>query len=176
METLQSLIEGKAAYSEEIQQAARFCLAETTGDKTPEEMYNELAAAAVDRAELNKRLDYLEKNREIRDSVSLLWLEDIVEKRGVRSVEEALEDASNAMPVVESSVIAIAVMYIAYLLVTGGRKKHKIHARLNADGKMELYEDSELWGPMGIFSILQPLFRQTPGRDTGFPPVADGSQ
>ena len=56
MENIDRLINAKGAPSEVIQQAARFCLAEMTGDKTPDEMFQELVAATNDRAKLEQLL------------------------------------------------------------------------------------------------------------------------
>src|SRR6059058_5935401 len=111
MTSIDDLINTKGAHSEVIQNAARFCLAEMSGDKTPDEMYSELSAAAIDRGQLDEMLGKLAANRDACDRLSRLWLEHVAEDRGPQAVDEALDDAARAMPVVDVSVIAMGAMY-----------------------------------------------------------------
>ncbi|MGO9902716.1 MAG: hypothetical protein ACLP0J_24190 [Solirubrobacteraceae bacterium] len=73
-------------------------------------MHNELASAVRDRAKLEELLGRLEADSSAREQISVLWLQDVVEVRGADVVNDALDAAGGAMPVVEASTIATALM------------------------------------------------------------------
>jgi hypothetical protein len=160
MGNVEELISAKGAHSEVIQQAARFCLAEMTDDKTAGEMYEELMSAAQDHVELDGLLRTLEGDETARENLSVAWLSYASDERGSEMVSDALDAAGEAMPVVDGNVIAVGMMYIAYLLTTRGLKTERIIRRKLPSGETEVQEEREFWGPMGIWSNLRSLFRE----------------
>jgi hypothetical protein len=159
-ETLGEYLTARRVGADTILQAARFALAEETDDLTVEEMRRRMAEATGDEAQVDALARRLEQDPLALENAALALLSEAWEKPGGREwVEGALDDAGAALPVLEVGMLSMAMMYIAYLAVTGGVKKEVHTEERRPDGTFKRTTKRELFGPTGPLSQIVQLFR-----------------
>lgn len=140
--------------------ATRYFIAQASGDKTFEEMYEELGAANA--LVTDEMLDVLESDpaaleRAALAAIAAAWTDDATRD----AVRNAMLDARAKLPVIEAGALAVAAMYAIYLLVTKGRKKRTLTVTRNADGSFSVEETEEWFGPgdplRALAQALSPL-------------------
>jgi hypothetical protein len=143
-----------------ILQTARFYLAEQTDDLPVEEMRRQMIAAVGDEAGVEALARRLERDPLTLENAALALLSTAWEEPGGKErVGSALEDAGKALPVLEVGALSIAMMYIAYLAVTGGVKKEEQTEERRPDGSFKTVTRREFFGPTGPLSQIVQLFR-----------------
>jgi hypothetical protein len=142
-----------------IQQAARYYLAEITEDLDPGDMRQELVQQAQDPEQVDPLLHTLEKDTASVEEASLLLLSAAWADPSQRErVKSALEEAKRKLPVIETAIIAIVVMYGMYLVATGGVMKSEERTTRKADGSIETVKTTEYAGPTGPLQAVASLF------------------
>ena len=145
--------------------ATRYFVAQASGDKTFEEMYEELGATNA--ALTDEMLDVLESDpaaleRAALAAIAAAWTDDATRD----AVRNAMLDARAKLPVIEVGALAIAAMYAVYLMVTKGRKKRTLTVTRHADGSFTVEETEEWFGPgdplRAVAQALSPLGAEPP--------------
>lgn len=150
-----------------ILQTARFYLAEQTDDLPVEEMRRRMVEAVGDEARVDAVARQLEQDPLALENAALSLLSTAWEEPGGREwVGSALEDADKSLPVIEVGMLTIAMMYIAYLAVTGSIKIEEETEERRPDGSVKKTTKRELYGPTGPLSQIAQLFRAH-GGDSG---------
>ncbi|MEW2396341.1 hypothetical protein [Streptomyces sp. NPDC046862] len=161
-ESLAQCLESLGADADTVQQAARYYLAERTDDLEYEDMRAEVLSAASDPAKAEQLLQLLTVHSGHLEQGALLILsaawEDPDEAELVRN---ALLDAKAKLPVIETAILGIVVMYGMYLITTRNRKTHKRTVHRTEKGFTESVE-TEYFPPSHPFSALVRLFNQPP--------------
>ncbi len=144
-----------------VQQALRMYLSERTDDLTHEEMLAKLRAAATSEEELEQQLKVLERDPTAIEQAALAYFEheweDDTQEPPIRA---AFEHAKGKLPVVETTILAVAAMYGMYLLTTRGVTKITRTTKRNADGSYEETEEVEAEPFAPIVSAITQLFWQ----------------
>ncbi len=130
-------------------------LSERTNDLTRKEMLTELRTSAKNEEELDRLLKKLERDPDALEQAALVYLEHAWEDDAqVPSIRAAFEHAKARLPVVETAILSIVVMYGMYLIRTGGISDFAV--RRNPDGSYEKTEKREAFVP--IVSAMAGLF------------------
>ena len=104
-----------------LHQAARLYLAERADDLPAEEMYRAVVASSADREAVDAALDRLKSDSAMAEQASLALLSAAWEEPGeAERIRPAIEHAKASLPVVEVTIVAVALMYGVYLAVTRG--------------------------------------------------------
>ena len=145
-----------------IQLAARFYLAETTGDLSPVVMRERLLDAAnQDESKVDPALAELESDSIQVEAGCLTLLagawEDPAEHEAIRG---ALTDAKAQMPIIETAIIASVVAYGMYLLATQGKKRFVRVKRRGIDGSIEEIEAADYESPDAALRAIMTLGQQ----------------
>lgn len=150
----------RAIDTDGIHQALRYYLAERLDDLPPEDMREQLyAAAGRDRVDV-ARTDLM-RDPQLLESAALVvlsaaWAEES-ERDRLRAV---FTETKGKLPVVEVGSIAIACMYGMYLLATRGIKKYEKTTTHKPDGTFVEKEKIEYTNPAGALGAIVNLFRQ----------------
>jgi hypothetical protein len=141
-----------------IQQAARYYLAERTGDLSVDAMRAQMAQTAGEDV-VDQTVATLEQDSAAVETACLTVLaaawENPEERNAVRG---ALEDAKEQMPVIEIAIIAIVAAYGMYLLATRGRRKVSRVKRRHKDGTYEEIEMVDFADPTEPLRAITRLF------------------
>ena len=120
-ETFTEFLNEMQADPDMIQQALRMYLSERTNDLTRKEMLTELREAAISEKELDKLLKQLEHNPDALEQAALIYFEQAWEDDAQKpSIRTAFKHAKDRLPVVETAILAVVVMYGMYLIATNG--------------------------------------------------------
>ena len=164
-ESLGDYLTQKRVSPDTVLQTARFYLAEQTDDLPVEEMRRQMIDAAGDAARLDALARQLEQDPLALENAALALLSTAWEEPGGREwVESALDDADKSLPVLEVGILSMAMMYIAYLAVTGGVKKEEKTEERRPDGSFKKTTKKELFGPTGPLSQIVQLFKARGGQ------------
>jgi hypothetical protein len=158
-ETFTEFLNGMQAEPDMIQQALRMYLSERTNDLTRKEMLTELHAAAISEEELDRLLKKLEYDPDALEQAALVYFEHAWEDSAQKSsIRAAFEHAKGRLPVIDTAILAVVVMYGMYLVATGGVTKFTRTVKRNPDGsyKETEVEEREPFGP--IVSAMTRLF------------------
>lgn len=141
-----------------IQQALRLHISERTDDLTPQQMRAQLEAAVASPEELALQLQDLERNSRLVEQLARTYFEHAWQDPAQRaSIASAFEHSKGKLPVVETAMLTLALMYGFYLLATDGKTKEKFITRRGADGSEESLTEIERepFAPIGaLFSRL----------------------
>lgn len=158
--SLMAFLTERRADTETVQQAARYYLAERTGDLSPEEMRDRLVKAARDVRAAEDALRTLERDPRALENASLALLSCAwADPSEVERVRGAIEEAKGKLPVLEAATLAIVAMYGMYLVVTGGVRKREAVVERGPDGTLRETTTTEYFGPAGPLSAVVNLFR-----------------
>jgi hypothetical protein len=153
-------LSGRRADTDTVLQAARYYLAERTGDLSPREMCQALAQAAADPAAVDPVLHRLEQDSGLLEDACLALLSSAWEDSAeVQRVRNAVEQAKEKLPIVEVGILAIVAMYGMYLLTTGGVKRSETVVKRTPDGGLEERKLTEFFGPAGPLSEVAKVLR-----------------
>lgn len=138
-----------------IQQALRMYISERTNDLTREEMLNELSGAVTNKEKLEQQLKELGKDPVALEQVALIYFERAWQDNAQQpSIRAAFKHAKGKLPVIETAILAVVVMYGMYLITTNGVTE--ISIKRNADGSYEESKKREPFAP--IVSAMARLF------------------
>ena len=138
-----------------IQQALRMYISERTNDLTREEMLNELSGAVTNKEKLEQQLKELGKDPAALEQVALIYFERAWQDNAQQpSIRAAFKHAKGKLPVIETAILAVVVMYGMYLITTNGVTESRI--KRNADGSYEESKKREPFAP--IVSAMARLF------------------
>jgi hypothetical protein len=159
-QSLEAFLADRKADTETIQQATRVYLAQRTDYLPPEEMRRQLIESAGDESAVNELLREIENDPRLAENASLAFLSQAwAEPEEAERIQDAVDEAEEALPVVESIVLATVTMYGMYLVATGGVKKREKVTVRKPDGTLEERETKEYYGPGGPLSKLVSIFR-----------------
>lgn len=163
-QTFEELISELRPDVDAIQQAARFYVAERSGDLDGSSMRAKLIElAGDDPREINAIIDTLEVDGALVEAACITVLADAWEDPANRgTVRGCLEDAKAQMPIVETAIIAIVAAYGMYLLATGGAKKIRRVTKREADGSIKEVEVVEYEGPLAPLKAIMMLGKSGP--------------
>ena len=151
------------ATSDVVQQGLRYYLAERSGDLPPTHMEERLVSAAEDARAVEEQLQTLQASSSQLEELSLLYLSYAWDNPAERSaIRRALQGANLQLPVVESAVVAIVVMYGMYLIATRGRSGVRETTRRDADGSFRTVKETTYASPAGWISGIINLFTPSP--------------
>jgi len=154
-ETFTEFLNEMQADPDMIQQALRMHLSERTNDLLRKEMLTELREAAISEEELDKLLKQLEHDPDALEQAALIYFEQAWEDDAQKpSIRTALKHAKGTLPVVDTAILAVVVMYGMYLIATDGVTE--ISVKRNPDGSYEKTEKREPFAP--IVSAMARLF------------------
>jgi len=126
---------------ETILQATRYYLAERTGDLSPDEMLERLAAEPAERQRVEILARTLARDSQGLETACLTVLaaawDEVAEHR---KLEAALAEAKRKLPVVETGILAIVAIYGLYLFYTGGKVTTVRRMARQADGSVKVEE------------------------------------
>jgi len=147
------------ADADAVQQGFRHYLAEQTDDLPTEAMRQQLLNAAGDEPLVQSQLIELEQSSERLEEVALLYLSEAWDDPAERdAIKAALIAATQKLPVIELSIIAIVGMYGMYLLATGGKSRTRRRTVHKRDGSFVTEEDTTFASPAewvkGIVSLF----------------------
>lgn len=158
-ESLFSYLQANDVDSDTVQQAARYYLAERTGDLSPREMREQIEAAASKRTEIDLNLAELERDPLRTENAFLAVLSSAWEEEGeAEKIKSAIADAKAKLPVIEMAILAIVAMYGMYLYTTGGITKKKRTVERLPDGTLREAETTELHDPGKPLGTIVALF------------------
>lgn len=167
-ESLGEYLTTRGVGTDTILQTARFYLAEQTDDLPVEEMRRQMVEAVGDEAEVDALARRLEQDPLALENAALALLSTAWQEPGGREwVGSALKDADKSLPVLEVGMLSMAMMYIAYLAVTGGVKKEEQVEERRPDGSFKKTTKRELFGPTGPLAQIVQLFRSRGGDGSG---------
>jgi len=153
-ESFEDLLTELRPDADALQQAARYYLAEHTGDMPVDAMRAELENAG-DAAVADGVIARLEGDSAAVETACLTVLAAAWEDPGERdAVRGALQDAKSQMPVVEAAILAVVAAYGMYLLATRGRKRRVIVRRRDPDGSVVEIDDTDYAEAGGVFSAI----------------------
>jgi len=154
-ETFTDFLNEMQADPDMIQQALRMHLSERTKDLTRTEMLTALHEAATCEEELDKLLKQLEQDPDALEQAALIYFEQAWEDDAQKtSIRMAFKHAKGRLPVIETAILAVVVMYGIYLIATKGVTE--ITVKRNPDGSYEKTEKREPFAP--IASAVAKLF------------------
>jgi hypothetical protein len=159
-ESLGEYLTSSGVGTDTILQAARFCLAERTDDLPIEEMRRQIIDAVGDEARVDALTRRLEQDPLVLENAALALLSTVWhEPGGSEWVTSAVEDADKSLPVLEVGMLTMAMMYIAYLAITGGVKEEEEVEERQSDGTLKRTTKRKFFGPTGPLSQIVELFR-----------------
>jgi hypothetical protein len=127
-----------------VHQALRLYISEHSGDLTPEEMLEEMTSAAADPAAVKNELASLEADgAKLEDAALAFFDRTWRDQPDTPELAAVFASAKAKLPVVETTVIAIAAMYAMYLLITKGVTKIEIRTIRRPDGSFEEVRSEE---------------------------------
>lgn len=146
--------------SDTIQQATRYYVAELTGDLSPEDMREQLYAAAGNKDNVNAVLQSLERDSLAVENACLALLSSVWEEpASAEKIENTIKDAKTKLPIIESGLLAIVAMYSLYLLATGGKKREQTIVERRQDGTLIETTTKDYYGSTGPLSQAVNLLR-----------------
>lgn len=146
-ETFTEFLNEMQADPDMIQQALRMHLSERTNDLTRAEMLTELREAALSEEELDKLLKQLEHDPDALEQAALIYFEQAWEDETQRqAIRTAFKHAKGRLPVVETAILAVVMMYGMYLIATDGVTE--ISIKKKPDGSYEKTEKREPFVPI----------------------------
>lgn len=149
-------------------QTARFCLAERTDDLPIDEMRRRMIEAVGDEARVDALARRLEQDPLMLENAALTLLSTAWDEPGGSEwVASALEDADKSLPVLEVGMLSLAMMYIAYLGITGSVKEEEETEERRPDGTLKRTTRRKFFGPTGPLSQIVELFRAGGGDPGG---------
>lgn len=157
-ESFESYLQVNGVDQDALLEAFRTYIAERVDYLPPEEMVEEMAAAAGDPSAIDDQLSALEDDTASQIAVANLVLSGAWEDPQQRVlVEELIASAKQKLPVIELGILAIVAMYGMYLYTTGGvaRRRYQIQ---NPDGST-VEEEIEFAPPSGPLKAVVGLFR-----------------
>jgi hypothetical protein len=163
-QTFDDLLRELRPDADAVQQAARFYLAEKSGDLDESAMREALrhAAGGYD-TDIDAEIAALEGDSSQVESACLTILAAAFENPAERdTVRGCLEDAKAQMPIVETAIIAVVAAYGMYLLATGGVKRVKRVKRHGPDGVIEETEEIEYESPHAPLRAITRLGKMPP--------------
>ena len=145
-----------------LQEAARTLLAERTDYIPINQMRANLSNAVVDARAIEAAIQWFEANPSAMENAALALLADAWED-DPETVRSALDEASTAMPILETGIAAITAMYIAWLLATRGKSSEELREKetvmVNGERHIERVSKTTFWGPSGPLRAIVELFR-----------------
>ena len=161
-----TILNGKNADADTLQQALRYYVAEKTSDATARQMRLELASALGGDEQLEAALEEFKRAPRSVEEVSLLVLSSAWEDPAQAPiVERSVDAAKEKLPVVEAGLLTLIAMYGMYLLATGGVAEHEKVTVLRDDGTFETKEKVKYFSAVGPLSTVFNLFRKRPAAD-----------
>lgn len=161
-QTFLEFLEIRKPSSESLQQAARFCLAESTDDLSYDEMRLQVIQSVNSVAKVDEILESLESRPRALENAALdILMNTWGQPNGQTLVISAIDDAEKSLPITEVGILAIMAMYFAYLVITEGVKKEETIIERLPDGSLRTITRRELYGPTGPLSELGKLFGRT---------------
>lgn len=175
-QSLASYLTTVQADADAIQQAARYVLAESTGDMPVERMRSEIAVA-VGESETAAAIRQLAANNAFLTDVALLVLSlEWQEADGPNRVRGAIEEAQVKMPVLEALIVATVAMYGLYLHHTRGRRRIVRITRFQPDGTYEEIDIETMQPPPGPLTGVVDIFRKIGGARPSQIPSSEDDQ
>ena len=166
--SLQQILDAKHPNTDSILHAARYFVAEKFGDAPPSEMRQTLLDAGISGSELDSTIKTLESDLKTLEQGSLLILGTALETTAEDepAIERSFEEATTKLPVLETAVVAMVVMYGLYLLTPASDKPVRIVKRriVKKDGTIETSSDSTYHEPTGALTALVNLVRGAKSR------------
>ena len=124
----------KHATPETVLEVMKASVFEVSGDKTAEEMLDELRAAAGDASAIEAALGELRTNSGLIRQVALTWLSVGAEAEDAKyAIHGAVEDADRQMPLLETSALALIALYAIYA-ISRIPKRQEVRIKHSADG------------------------------------------
>ena len=159
-ETLIEHLNAKRPSSSAVAEAMRYLVAEWSGDRTPEQLGEDLAIAAGDTQSLADTLDGLGRDGELLDVLHLLILDRAWgDEEGREQVAGALEDARDSLPVADITPLAVVALFALRTVISRGRRRTiRIYERL-PDGTFRSIETTEYESTGKLGSITEELRR-----------------
>jgi hypothetical protein len=152
--------------AETIIQACRYLVALQSDDLPTADMQAELAAAEDALEALSSDADLLQQAALA--TLSMAWQSD----DGPTVVKGAFEAARGKLPVIEVGIVATAVMYGLYLVITKGVRSERTVVEKRADGTTIERRAVEYFGPTGPLRGITGILNQTQGPQQPGGPVA----
>lgn len=172
-EQLIECLNAKRPSSSAVNEAVRYLVAEWSGDRTPEQLGEDLAAAAGDSPWLADTLDRLGRDAQLLDALHLSILDRAWEDEEARAqVAGALEDARDSLPVADVVPLAVIALFALRTVISRGRRRTtRIYERL-PDGTFRSIETTEYESTGELGSIAEELRRVYEQVERlGIPPV-----
>jgi hypothetical protein len=163
-QSFEELLDELRPDADAVQQAARFYLAEETGDLDEQAMRAELLhAAGADSGQIDAVIASLEGDSTLVEAACLTLLAEAWDDPDKRpAVRGCLEDAKAQMPIVETAIIAVVAAYGMYLLATRGVKRAWRVTRRFSDGSIEETEVLENESPLAPLRAIMNLGKSRP--------------
>jgi hypothetical protein len=159
VKALQELLENDGIDKTATPHILRYWIAEKIEDPTDEDMLEQLYRSSTSPAAVQEELSRLERDPDLLASGALAVLaegwQDASEEERIR---RNIEDAQAQLPVLETAILAIVVMYGLYLVTTGGVKAEKKTLSWDADGSIKEETATEYFGPTGPLGQITRLF------------------
>ncbi|GIJ43707.1 hypothetical protein Val02_05930 [Virgisporangium aliadipatigenens] len=142
---------------ETVVQACRYLVAIQSDDLPTDEMRRELADAdsAVDALSADAVL----LEQAALATLSMAWQGD----EGPAVVKGAFDAARGKLPVIEVGIVATAVMYGLYLVITKGVRSERTVVEKRADGSTVERRAVEYFGPAGPLRAITGIVNQNQG-------------
>ena len=158
-DTLARFLTDQAADTAHLEHATRCLVAEWSDDPPSEAMVDELAAAGLDRHQIEDTLATLTRDPDALQAGALSVLTYAWNQPEVHaSTRGSIVEAKSKLPVVETAVIANAVMYGLWLVATKGRRSQtNIVHRLPDGGYVEV-ESTQWWDAAGPLRAITDIF------------------
>jgi hypothetical protein len=162
-ESLRAFLESIDADADTVEQATRYYLAERTDDLPHEEMRARVLAAATDAQQAEELLQLLAVRSDYLEQGALAVLSAAWEEPGQPElIRNALLDAKAKLPVIETGILGIVVMYGMYLWATRGKKRVQRIVERTEQGRFKETTETEYFSAADPLSAITRLFSQPP--------------
>ncbi|MFL6313852.1 MAG: hypothetical protein ACJ71W_17270 [Terriglobales bacterium] len=161
--TLEQILDAKNPNTDSILHATRYFLAEKCGDVPPSQMRKTLLEAGIPEPELNSTIKRLEFDLASLEEGSLLILDAALQggEDDHVAIERSFDEAATKLPVIETALVALVVMYGLYLFTPASDKPVRIVKRkiVKKDGTIETSSDASYHEPAGALAAVVSLVR-----------------
>jgi hypothetical protein len=166
-QSLADYLAERNADRETVHQAARYYLAEKSGDVPADEMKAELIGASADQSQVDEALHEFETDPGLMERAALAILSGAWDDPDERArVISAIENAEGKLPIIEVGLLAIVVLYGLYLQRTGGVKESETVVERTASGDLRTTVRTEFFGVGSVLANVVGMFGQA-GRPPG---------
>jgi hypothetical protein len=184
-DSLAGFLTAQTADRAHLEHATRYLMAEWSDDLPSEAMLDELARAGFNSHDLKASLTKLTEDPDALEAGTLSVLAFAWDQPELSDAARgSILEAKSKLPVVESAVIAVAVMYGLWLIATKGRRRHTKVVQRTPDGGYVEIESTEWWDAAGPLRTITDMFASTStdtagstaGSDIALPPSTDSAQ